>query len=112
MNPIKFYFDEHIPHRVARQLRTRGIEVILAAEIGMISKDDDMEHLPTATEMGAVVFTHDHPFAGRTANRTDHAGLICWTGGETDIGGMVKALSQFAERYSADEVAGQVFWLK
>jgi hypothetical protein len=54
----------------------------------MAGKDDDTEHLPYATEEHAVLVTRDRPFAGRTQKRTDHAGLICWTGQDNDIGGM------------------------
>jgi hypothetical protein len=56
--------------------------------------------------------TRDKPFAGRTAKRTDHAGLICWTGTPDDIGGMVRALTTFAETHTSEDIAGRVFWLK
>ena len=109
---IKYYFDEHMPRAVAEALEKRGITVIMAVDSEMVEKDDDTEHLPFATQQQAVIFTRDKPFAGRTAKRTDHAGLICWTGADDDIGGMIRVLSAFAEKYSPGDVAGQVFWLK
>ncbi len=84
----------------------------MAIDSDMIEKDDDTEHLPFATQNQAILFTRDKPFAGRTVKRTDHSGLICWTGGQNDFGGMIRALGAFAEKHSPEEVAGKVFWLK
>jgi hypothetical protein len=109
---IKYYFDEHMPRPVAQALEQRGITVIMAIDSDMIEKDDDTEHLPFAAENQAILFTRDKPFAGRTAKRTDHAGMICWTGGQNDFGGMIRMLSEFAEKHTPEEVVGQVFWLK
>ncbi len=112
MATIKFYFDEHMPRPVTRALIARDVEVIMAIDSDMTGKDDDTEHLPFAAQRNAVVVTRDFPFAGRTAKHTNHAGLICWTGAQDDIGDMVHALSQFAENHTAEQVQGQVFWLK
>lgn len=109
---ITFYADEHISHSVIKALRAQNITITHAGELGMLAKDDDTEHLPFAASLGAVLFTRDKPFAGRTSMHTDHVGLICWTGEQTDIGGIVQALIEFAEQYSPDEVRGRVFWLK
>jgi len=109
---VKFYFDEHSPRAVEKGLLKRGYEVVMAVDVGMTEKDDDSEHLPYATEHGLVIFTRDQPFAGRTAKRTDHAGLVCWTGDDDNFGGMIRKLITFAEQHSAEEVFGQVFWLK
>jgi predicted nuclease of predicted toxin-antitoxin system len=112
MATIKFYFDEHMPRTAAKALIAQKIEVIMAIDSEMIGKDDDAEHLPFAAQLQAVVVTRDFPFAGRTAKHTNHAGLICWTGAQDDIGGIVRALSQFAENHSAEQAQGQVFWLR
>lgn len=84
----------------------------MAVEVGMIEKDDDPEHLTYAAEQGAVLVKRDHPFAGRAIKRSDHAGLICWTGVDDDFGGMIRQLAQFADQYSPEKVKGLVFWLK
>ena len=84
----------------------------MAVDVGMVGKDDDTEHLRYATEHGLVLVTRDLPFAGRTAKRADHAGLVCWTGADDDFGGMIRVLEKFASEHAPDEVAGLVFWLK
>jgi Domain of unknown function (DUF5615) len=110
---VGFYFDEHLPRAVANGLLERGYEVVMTADVGMRSKDDDSEILPYAAEHHLVVVTFDRPFAGRTMQRTDHAGLICPPEDmRTDIGGLIRLLVEFAEAHSPEDVEGQVFWLK
>jgi hypothetical protein len=110
---IRFYFDEHMPRTVAEGLIQRGIEVILAVDVGMTQKDDDTEHLTYAKDNDLVMVTFDRPFAGRTAQRTDHTGLICLSEHlRHDIGGQVRILSAFATAHTQDTVDRRVFWLK
>lgn len=42
---ISYYFDEHMSRKVAEQLETRGCKVVMAADEGMVQKDDLTEHL-------------------------------------------------------------------
>jgi hypothetical protein len=109
---ISFYFDEHIPRRVKQELEKLNLTCVMAVDVGMEGKDDDTEHLVYAAAQGLVVVTRDKPFAGRATSNTEHAGLICWTGRDTDLGGMVRALAAFATKHTATEVAGRVFWIK
>jgi predicted nuclease of predicted toxin-antitoxin system len=109
---VSYYFDEMMSWIPAKALQQQGIQVVMATDVGMIDKDDDIEHLVYATEHQLVLVTMDKPFAGRTMQRTDHAGLICWTGKLNDFGAQVKVLAQFATNHKMDEVQGQVFWLK
>ncbi len=110
---IGFYFDEHMRRSVERGLIQRGYKVVMAADENMTEKDDDTEHLPFATERGLVMVTFDRPFAGRTMQRTDHAGLICVSENlRNDIGGVIAVLAQFADQHTPEQAAGHVFWLK
>lgn len=112
MATIRFYFDEHMPRAVAQGLLQQDIEVVFAVDVDMTGRDDDTEHLRYATEHDLVLVTRDHPFAGRSSKRSDHAGLICWTGRGDDIGGMIQGLTRFANQYAVDDVRGRVFWIK
>jgi len=111
---VKFYFDEHMSRPLAKQLIKQGVVVIMAVDVDMTGKDDDTDHLPYATSEEAVLVTCDRPFAGRVQNenRTDHTGMVCWTGKLNDIGGMFRALVQFAQEHTPESAAGQVFWLR
>ena len=108
---ISFYFDEHMQRAVAEGLRRQNILVIMAVDVKMEGKPDD-EHLQYATERNTILVTRDKPFAGRAMSQPHHAGLICWTGEQDNIGGMVRHLSDFAQKYAFEDVKGQVFWLK
>lgn len=109
---MKFYFDEHIPRKVAERVRQSGHTVIMAVDVGMIAKDDDKDHLIYATKNACIVFTHDRAFAGRNQSNLNHAGLICWTGKDNDFGGMIAALITFAEVHTHDDAQGQIFWVR
>jgi hypothetical protein len=109
---IRFYFDEHMPRVVAEELEKRSIRVLMPIDVGMTSKDDDMEHLPYAAEQGLVMVTFDRPFAGRSAKRNDHHGLICLAQKmRSDVGGIIRVLVEFSEQHDPDDTLGQVFWL-
>ena len=98
---------------VAENLTKLSKEVILAVDVGMTQKDDDTEHLKYATENGLVMVTFDRPFAGRTMSHIDHSGLICLSESfRSDVGGQVRLLSAFAASHTAENVTGNVFWLK
>lgn len=112
MAKISFYFDEMMPRKVAEQLQKRGFEVVMAVDVEMVDKDDLLEHLQYATEHSLTLVTQDRPFAGRANELPYHAGVICWTGKQNDIGGMVTALGVFGENHSLEESANLVFWLK
>ncbi len=108
-----FYFDEMMSRAAAEQLKLRGIEVVMAVDVGMIEKDDLTEHLPYATERGMVLVTFDRKFAGIAMGQTDHAGVMCLPSGEQDnIDLIVRLLSQFADQHTPEDVKGRVFWLK
>jgi predicted nuclease of predicted toxin-antitoxin system len=110
---IRFYLDEHISRNIQQGLERHGYEVVLAVDVGMIGKDDDIEHLAYAAEHGMVMVTFDRPFAGRTMSRTDHAGVICISEKlRSDPGSTIRVLIRFAREYSAAEARGRVFWLK
>jgi predicted nuclease of predicted toxin-antitoxin system len=64
MAKISFYFDEMMRRKAAEELIKRGIEVVMAVDVGMTEKDDLTEHLPYATEHEMVLVTFDRKFAG------------------------------------------------
>ena len=102
MVTVKFYFDEMMSHTVAKQLRNKGYELVVATEVGMVEKDDP-EHLTYATEHGYVMVTFDRPFTGKMMqSEIEHAGLICLSGRQNDIGYMVRTLQAFTENYTPE----------
>jgi predicted nuclease of predicted toxin-antitoxin system len=109
MAQISFYLDEMVSRKVAEQLIRHGYNAVMAVDLDMQEKDDLSEHLPLASSQGRILVTFDRPFAGRASQLTDHAGLVCLTCEPDDIGSIVRALIQFAQRHTGEDTAGNVF---
>lgn len=83
-DPIRFYFDQHLPGIAVTALRRRGVDVLTAHEAGTCG-DPDPEQLRFATANGRVIVTFDddylahatdfesrgEPFAGVVVCRPD-----------------------------------------
>jgi hypothetical protein len=111
MGTMRYYFDEMMPRSVANELIKLGIPTLMAVDMDMMESEDEA-HLVRAVQEGCVLVTLDRPFAGRTAkSHVEYLGLICWTGRSSDMGGMVSALTHFAQTYTFEQTANQVFWL-
>lgn len=61
MAKLKIYTDENVDVCVAEGLRRRGIKAFSAIEKGMVGIAD-IEHFKYASEIQAIIFTHDHHF--------------------------------------------------
>ena len=61
MAGLKIYTDENVAVHIAEGLKKRGIKAFSAIEQGMTGVADT-EHFECASEMQAVIFTHDHHF--------------------------------------------------
>jgi len=55
---LKIYTDENVDIRIAAGLKRRGIKAVSAHEKDMIGASD-IEHFRYASEIKAVIFTHD-----------------------------------------------------
>jgi len=58
---MRIYCDENIESAIVEGLRRRGIEVIAPRDAGDLGKSDEY-HLKRASELGAVILTHDVDF--------------------------------------------------
>jgi predicted nuclease of predicted toxin-antitoxin system len=97
--------------RAAEQLIKRGHIVVIANDVGMREKADS-DHLAYATAHGHLMVTFDRRFAGQAATKTEHGGLVCLSGTQDSVGGIVRALVANAEQHTREETIGHVFWLK
>ena len=61
MARLKIYTDENVDVRVSEGLKRHSIKTFSAVEKGMIGATD-REHFKYASELEAVIFTHDHHF--------------------------------------------------
>ncbi|MFO0849488.1 MAG: DUF5615 family PIN-like protein [Gemmataceae bacterium] len=66
-DPVRFYFDNHMPKVVAAGLRAQGVDVQTAHQAGR-SRVPDPELIRLATIDGRVVVTQDDDFKGHAAD--------------------------------------------
>ncbi len=113
MPPPKLHLDEHLPPRLAIQLRMHGFDVSSTLEIGMKGDDDDAQLAFAAAEQKALVTFNHKDFAVRherylSAGR-EHWGIILST--EETISLLRRRLLKLLNTLSADELKNQMCWL-
>ena len=118
---MKLLLDEHYSPAIARQLRTRGHDVVAVAErADLVSlSDDDLRRM--AQERRAIMTNNVKdfmPLANRAAQGDDdHYGLLFTSDKSMPrrsdaIGRVVDALDAFLQRHqSEDSYRNQVQWL-
>lgn len=73
---MKIYSDENIERSIIEGLRRRKIEVVSAIELGYEGKPDEF-HIQKASEIKAVILTHDFDFIRIASNPCiNHSGII------------------------------------
>lgn len=93
---MKIYADENIEHPIIDGLRRRNITVISAAELGHRGKTDEF-HLKKATELEAVILTHDVDFLKMAgAPGTKHHGIIFAHSKNVSIGECIRSVEIIA----------------
>lgn len=114
MAKLKIYTDENVDIRIAEGLRRRGIKVISAIEKGMIGASD-IEHFKYASDMQAVIFTHDHHFLEIAKTLTkegkDHWGVIFVEMNKMSVGECIRRLALYADILTPDEMKNQIEFL-
>ena len=87
---MKIYADENIEQAIVDGLRRREVEVVSASELGYTGKSDEF-HLRKASEMNAVILTHDIDFL-IMADGFDHSGIIFAHSKNVSIGQCVRGV--------------------
>ncbi len=114
MENLKIYTDENVDVRVAEGLRKRGITAFSAQEKGMIGATD-VEQFRFASDMHAVIFTHDHHFITIAQllkqQSRGHWGVIFGEMHKLSIGECIKRLALYGNILSAEEMKNQIEFL-
>ncbi len=87
---MKIYADENIEQSIVEGLLRRGVEIVCAVELGHVGKSDEF-HLKKASEMNAVILTHDNDFL-IMADKFDHHGIIFAHSKNVSIGQCVRGV--------------------
>jgi predicted nuclease of predicted toxin-antitoxin system len=111
---LKIYIDENVDVRVSEGLRMRGIKAFSAFEKGMIGKTD-REHFRYASDVQAVIFTHDHHLLEIAKKMTEegkeHWGVIYVEMNKLSVGECIKRLVLYADILSPEEMKNQIEFL-
>lgn len=108
--PLRFYLDENVPIAVARQLQSRGIDVVTVRDLGLLGATDEA-HLANATKLGRVLCTYDIDYLQLVATGVEHAGIVF---GQQDIhyvGDWVNWLTLMHAVYHQLEMVNRVEYL-
>jgi hypothetical protein len=90
-DPLRFYFDQHIPGAVTTGLRQHGLDVLTTQEANRCGASDQ-DQLAFATADARVVVTFDPDFLALDAAGTLHAGIAWCPAAKYSIGPLIQAL--------------------
>lgn len=107
---VSYYTDEHVSKAVVRGLRERGVDVLTAAEAGLLGASDE-QHLDRARSEGRVVFTQDTDFLRLAASGARHAGIV-YARQQTTVGDIMRGLMLVYQVMEAGEMLDHVEYLE
>lgn len=104
---LSFYMDHHVDQAITAGLRTRGIDVVTAAEDGF-ARRADVDILHRATELNRVLFTYDVDFleivAAWQSSGQRFAGVVYRRSPKVSVGTSVLDLELIAHTVNAAEM--------
>ena len=107
---LRFYLDENVPVEIARQLRTRGIDVVTVRDLNLLG-DSDPNHLNRATRMERVLCTYDTDYVQMAAEGVEHSGIVIGQPELHYIGEWVKWLELMHAVYVPEDMRNRVEYL-
>ncbi len=108
---MKIYADENIEAAVIDGLRRRRIHVLSAVELGHRGKSDEF-HLQKASELNAVILTHDMDFLRMASMAgTAHNGIIFAQSKNISIGECIRGVELIASVLSSTDMKNHIEFL-
>ncbi len=107
---IRFILDENVDVKIARQLQNRGIYAVSARDLSKLGQGDPAL-LEYAIENGLVVCSHDTDFLDLAKTDLEHTGIVFIPDSRREIGTVVKALTEIARTYRANDMKNIVLYL-
>jgi hypothetical protein len=111
---LKGYADPHAVFAIVQALRTRGMDVVTAAERSQ-QEADDSELLADALANQRIMLTNDSDFlalAAELAKRGEvFAPIFYWPQQQRGIGEIMRKIIREATLHSYEEAASRVFFL-
>ena len=116
MSKIRLYLDEDsIRESFIQALRSRNIDVLTAADVGMLNKTDE-EQLAWATEHNRVIFSFNIRDFYRLHTMLleqggSHGGIVLAPQQQSGVGDLLRGVLQIINTRSAEEMLGQLGFL-
>ncbi|MBP7962133.1 MAG: DUF5615 family PIN-like protein [Caldilineaceae bacterium] len=107
---VRFYLDENVPVEVARQLRSRDIDVVTARDLGLLGASDRV-HLENATALRRVLCTFDADYLRLVSEGMAHAGIVFGQQSLHYVGDWVNWLTLIHAVYAPREMVGRVEYM-
>ena len=107
MASLRFYLDENVPVQVARQLKSKGIDVVTVRDLDLLG-EDDINHLENSTQQGRVLCTYDSDFLNLSASGFQHAGIVFAQQNTHYIGSWVNWLTLMHAVYTSEEMMNRI----
>ena len=108
---MKIYADENIERSIIEGLRRRKIEVVSTSELGYLSKSDEF-HLKKASELKAVILTHDIAFVKmESSSDVNHSGIIFSHPKTASIGQCIRGVELIASVLTDEEMGNHIEFL-
>ena len=111
--PLRLYADECVDGRIVAGLRRRGIDVVTAAEEGLLSASD-VDQMNRASALARTVVTADQDFlviaADLQARDVTFPGVLYILQG-TPLGEAIRAIADAAEVLDPDDMSNWVEWI-
>jgi predicted nuclease of predicted toxin-antitoxin system len=108
---VKIYADENIESSVIEGLRRRKLQVFSAVELGYRGKSDEL-HLAKASELEAVILTHDVDFLMMVGTAgTKHRGIIFSHSKNVPIGDCIRGVELIAGFLNEQDMKNHIEFL-
>lgn len=107
---LRFYLDENMDPEIAEQLRRRGIDVLAARDVSLLSVSDGVQ-LRYAVTDGRVLCTKDAGFADPTTWDVEHDGIVFFPDSSVSIGYAVKALQELHRNETPENMKNSLRYL-
>jgi len=108
--PIRYFFDQHIPSAVRQGLRQRGVDVLTAQDAGRCGLPDS-DQLQFATGEERVMVSFDTDFLVLTASGVQHAGIGWCPATKYSIGQLLHMLVLLHGVLDRDDMKNRVEYL-
>jgi hypothetical protein len=108
--PVRFYLDQHQSHALAAGLRSHGIDVLKALEVGRCGLPDP-DQLAFAMAERRVLVSFDPDFLALHGAGVAHAGIAWCPATKYSVGRLIDILDLLHAVLTADEMMNHVEYL-